>query len=56
MQWDDELVVKGDVEWGRDVKTLMKDVSFRTGLYKLIGMIYIHRPLRSRRKVLTNNF
>jgi hypothetical protein len=36
MQRDDELIVKGDVEWGRGVKTLMKYFAFRTGLYKLM--------------------
>jgi hypothetical protein len=36
MKREDELVVKGDIEWGRDIKTLLKYVSFRTGLYKLL--------------------
>ena len=36
MQRDDELVVRGDIEWGRDVKTLLKYVGFRTGLYKFM--------------------
>lgn len=35
-QRDDELIVKGDFEWGRDVKTLIKYFAFRTGLYKLM--------------------
>jgi len=36
LQRDDELVVKGDITWGRDLKTLIKYFVFRTGLYKLM--------------------
>ena len=36
MQTDDELVVQGELYWGRDVRTLMKYFGFRTGLYKLM--------------------